>query len=264
MITSNQNSKIKWVRSLQGDASIRRQEGVFIIEGVRLAEEALAAGWVVRLVLHTADLPQRAQAVVDSMNTQGALIEEVSDQVMRHASDTQSPQGVLVALETRSLPIPGDPSLILIADGIRDPGNLGSMLRTAAAVGVDAALVPPGGVDVYAPKVVRAAMGGHFRLPLEIWEWEQISVFVKRLGLRVLLADAGDGEVYSRCDLRPPLALVVGGEAAGSGQAALQIADQRLHIPMAGNVESLNAAAATAVLLFEVRRQRETSSASRT
>jgi TrmH family RNA methyltransferase len=130
------------------------------------------------------------------------------------------------------------------------------MLRTAAAAGVDAALLPPGGVDPYSPKVLRAAMGAHFRLPLASLSWEEMAAYVQQAGLRLYLADAGAGEPYISCDLRSPLALIVGGEAEGAGQAARRLAGERLHIPMASGVESLNAAAAAAVLLFEIRRQR--------
>jgi TrmH family RNA methyltransferase len=257
LITSTQNPKIKWVRLLQADPQARREEGVFVIEGVRLAEEALAAGWPARLVLHTEDISPRSQAVVEGFAAKGATVEGVSAQVMRHASDTQTPQGVLAALGMQPRPLPQAPGLVLIADGIRDPGNLGSMLRTAAAAGVEAVLVSAGGVEVYAPKVVRAAMGAHFRLPVGSLFWEEIATYVKQANLRVYLADAEAGEAYTRCDLRAPLGLIVGGEAEGAGEAARRLAEVILHIPMASGVESLNAAAATAVLLFEVKRQRE-------
>jgi TrmH family RNA methyltransferase len=175
---------------------------------------------------------------------------------MRHASDTQAPQGVLVVLDQPSLPLPLTPSFVLIADGIRDPGNLGSMLRSAAAAGVDAVLMPTGGVDAYAPKVVRAAMGAHFRLPLAVLPWDEIIGYVRDSKLKIYLADSSAGRAYTQCDLRARLAIIVGGEAEGAGEAARLLAGERLHIPMAGGVESLNAAAATAVLLFEVNHQR--------
>jgi TrmH family RNA methyltransferase len=130
------------------------------------------------------------------------------------------------------------------------------MLRTSAAAGVEAVLVPSGGVDVYAPKVVRSAMGAHFRLPITSLEWPEIEAIVQKAGLRVYLAEAGAGQAYTRCDLRSPLALIVGGEAQGAGENARRLAQACLHIPMRSGVESLNAAAAAAVLLFEAARQR--------
>ena len=256
MISSAQNPKIKWVRLLQADPQARREAGLFVVEGVRLAEEALATGLPVRLVLHTQDLNPRGQAVVEGFTRRGTSVEAVTEPVMRHASDTQTPQGVLVVLDKLSLPLPLTPTLVLIADGIRDPGNLGSMLRSAAAAGADAVILPPGGVDANAPKVVRAAMGAHFRLPLATLPWDEIASYVKRCGLNTFLADSSAGKSYTQCDLRTGSAIIVGGEAEGAGEAARLLAGERLHIPMAGGVESLNAAAATAVLLFEVNRQR--------
>lgn len=256
MISSVQNPKIKWVRLLQADPQQRREEGVFVLEGVRLAEEALAAGLPARLLLHTQAIGPRGEAVVAGFAAQGTPAEPVTEPVMRHASDTQTPQGILVVLEKPTLLLPGTPNFILIPDGIRDPGNLGSMLRSAAAAGVDGVLLPPGGVDAYAPKVVRAAMGAHFRLPLAALPWEEIAAYLGGNGLQIYLADSGGGQAYTGCDLRPGLALIVGSEAEGAGDAARRLAGKRLHIPMASGVESLNAAAATAVLLFEVSRQR--------
>lgn len=254
MITSVQNPKIQWVRKLQSQARQRRAESVFVVEGVRLVEEALAAGWLARLVLHTEGLSERGAQVVQGFARQGAPVEVVSEGVMEAASDTQSPQGLLAVLEASLLPLPERLDFVLVIDGVRDPGNLGTLLRTAAAAGAQAALLPPGNVDAWSPKVLRAAMGAHFRLPLRSLDWGALSDLL--YGLPVYLADAGGGLAYTRANLRQPLALMVGGEAAGAGQQGQALASHRLHIPMPGKMESLNAAAAAAVLLFEVVRQR--------
>jgi len=254
MITSVHNPKIKWVRDLQASSRQRRDEGVFIVEGVRLAEEALAAGWIARLALYTSDLNERAQAVVDSFAAQGAPVEVVAPAVLQAASDTAAPQGVLVVLEAHALPIPEPLTFALIPDQLRDPGNLGTLLRTAAAAGVQAVFCPPGTVDVFSPKVVRAGMGAHFRLPALSLGWAEI---VQRCaGLQVYLAAAGEGCRYDQVDFTRPLALLVGGEAEGAGPEARQLSTARVHIPMPGGSESLNVAVAAAVLLFEAARQR--------
>ena len=160
----------------------------------------------------------------------------------------------------RSLPLPAALDFVFIPDGVRDPGNLGSMLRSALAAGVQALLLPRGAVDAYAPKVVRAAMGAHFHLPILSLAWDEIAGLLDKTrhegDLRVYLADAAAGEPYFRCDLSRPLALIVGGEAEGAGEAARRLANTTLLIPMASGVESLNAAAAAAILLFEIARQR--------
>ena len=225
-----------------------------MVEGVRLAEEAVAAGWPVQLVLYSQSLGQRGRQVVDSFVAQGAPVEMVAEHVLRAASDTQAPQGVLAVIAMHTLQLPASLDFVFIPDGVRDPGNLGSMLRTAAAAGVQAVLIPKGAVDAYAPKVVRAAMGAHFHLPILSLAWEEIASLLG--DLKIYMADAATGEPYFHCDLRQPLALVVGGEAEGAGEAARRLANVALHIPMASGVESLNAAAAAAVLLFEIARQR--------
>lgn len=256
MITSPQNPKIQWVRQLQGRAKERREAGVFVAEGVRLVEEALLAGWQAGLVLHTADLDERGLAVVEGFRKRGASVEAASPQALRAASDTETPQGLLAVLEMRSLPVPQNPDLVLIPDGVRDPGNLGSMLRSAAAAGASLACLPAGTVDAYSPKVVRSAMGAHFRLPLVSAGWDEIDKLLEGWGVRLYLAAAGEGIPYTHADLSQPLALLIGGEAAGAGEQARRLPHQILHIPMPGKMESLNAAAAAAILLFEVVRQR--------
>jgi TrmH family RNA methyltransferase len=221
-----------------------------------LAEEALAAGWEAHLLLYTQDLSLRGLEIVDEFAAQGAQVELVSPDVLRAVSDTVTPQGILIALTISTLPYPHTLDFAFIPDAVRDPGNLGTMLRTAAAAGVGAVFLPPGTVDLFAPKVVRAAMGAHFRVPVYPLTWQEIHNHLNAYALRVYLAAAGVGEAYTQVDFRSPLALIIGGEAEGAGQEARQWASGHVHIPMSGNVESLNAAIAAAILMFEVARQR--------
>jgi TrmH family RNA methyltransferase len=258
MITSTRNPKVKWIRSLQASSRARRQEGVFVVEGVRLAEEALASSWPIRLVLHTGDLDERGQALLRGMADHGAPLEQAAPHVLRAASDTEAPQGILAVLEQRSLPLPASLDLVLIPDQMRDPGNLGTMLRTAATAGASAILLPPESVDPFAPKVVRSGMGAHFRIPIHSLNWDEIRTRLE--GLRVYLAVAGSGLDYTQADLSLPLAFIVGGEAHGASPRAHGLAHERLHIPMPGGGESLNAAVSAGILLFEALRQRGTKS----
>jgi TrmH family RNA methyltransferase len=256
MITSSKNPKIQYVRSLLGASRKRREEQAFIVEGVRLAEEALAAGWEAQLVLYIEDLGPRGQALIDGFVRQGAQVEQVTPQVMRSASDTQTPQGILAVLTMRTLPLPERLDFAFIPDGVRDPGNLGTMLRTAAAAGVGGVFLPPGTVDAFAPKVVRAGMGAHFRLPILSAGWDEIEARLSGAGLKIYLAAAGEGEAYTQADFRAPVALIIGSEAEGAGEAARRLAQRRVHIPMPGRMDSLNAAMAAGILLFEVVRKR--------
>jgi TrmH family RNA methyltransferase len=256
MITSLQNPKVQQVKMLLGRARRRREVEAFVVEGVRLVEEALMSGWGAHLVLYTQGLSANGQALVESYRNQAVQVEEVAPQVMEALSDTETPQGVLAVLPIRRLPVPERLDFALVLDEVRDPGNLGTILRTAAAAGVQVVYLPPGTADPYSPKVVRAGMGAHFRLPLLELPWKDIRLGFEKAGLRVLAAAAGEGAGYSQVDLRSPLALVIGGEAQGAGSTARSLAEHFLQIPMPGGGESLNAAAAAAILLFEVVRQR--------
>ena len=166
-----------------------------------------------------------------------------------------SSQGVIAVIPIPRPAPPPDPGLVLVLDQVRDPGNLGTILRSAAAAGVDLVLLSPGCVDPWNPKVLRAGMGAHFRLPVvEAESWDAIG---ERLaGLAVWLADAHGGTPYDRVDWTAPSALIVGGETTGLSREAESLGRGRVAIPMARDVESLNAAMAATILLFEAARQR--------
>jgi TrmH family RNA methyltransferase len=262
MITSTRNPKIQWVRALQARARTRREEHAYVIEGVRLAEEALNAGLAPALVLHTANLSERGQTIVAGFAARGAPVLSVSDQVMRAAADTKTPQGLLAILPIHTVSIPPELTFGLLVDGVRDPGNLGTILRTAAAAGVQAVFLPPGTVDPYTPKVVRAAMGAHFRLPIAALDWKAIRGHLAPSGataaVRVFLAAVDEGLPYTSASFTEPLVLILGGEAVGASNDARMLAHDRIYIPMPGGGESLNVSMAAGILLFEVVRQRGT------
>jgi RNA methyltransferase, TrmH family len=252
MITSAQNERIKYVRSL-ARRQIRQREGRFVVEGTRLAGEVVRAGIQPALVLYTplwGESPA-GQCLLPALcpAREGCFL--VSESVMAACADTRTPQGILAVLPVLHL-APGC-GLILIVDGLRDPGNLGTILRSAEAVGVGQVLLAPGTVDLYHPKVVRGAMGAHFRLPAEEHDWPAIAGRVT--GRRVWLADTAGGEAYDAVDWTAPSALIIGGEAAGASHEAAALATGCVVIPMAGGAESLNAAMAATVLLFEEARQ---------
>lgn len=256
MITSTQNPKIKWLRQLQRDGRARREEKIVIVEGVRLAEEALQAGWKARFVLYTEGLNERGRAVAEGFAAQGAQLELAAESVMQTASDTQTPQGLLAALEWQSFPILPKLDFIFVPDRVRDPGNLGTMLRSAAASGVQAVFLPPETTDAFSPKAIRAGMGAQFRLPIRTMGWDEIAGCLR--GVKVYLAAAGVGISYTRADFRSPLAIIIGSEAEGASEQARQLTAEYVQIPMPGGGESLNAAVAAGILLFEVVHQRET------
>ncbi len=233
----------------------RREENAFVVEGVRLVEEAVNSKWGFRFVLYDETLSERGKSNVESLRSRGVECNEIPSSLMKSMSDTETSQGILAVLNLSPIPYPASPGFLLIPDQIRDPGNLGTLLRSAAATGVQAVLLPPETTDAFAPKVLRAGMGAQFRLPIVVTEWKEIKRICDSTNQRVMLADM-DGQSCWEADLRQPLALIIGGEAEGASEEAHNLATQRISIPMTGKVESLNAGVAGSVLMFEVVRQR--------
>ena len=254
MLTSTKNPRIQRIRKLQNSAQTRRKEAVFVVEGVRLVEEAANANWRPEFVVFTEDINERAHQTLAHFQEQGVEVIAAAPHVMQSASDTQSPQGILAVVPIPQWQFPTEPTFLLIPDGIRDPGNLGTLLRTALAAGVEAVILSPGSTDAFSPKVVRAGMGAHFRLPIFSMDWENIQSNLA--GLSIFLADCQAGTPYHQAEFLSPLALIIGGEAAGAGSQAARLATDRIHIAMPGEAESLNAAIAGAILMFEIVHQR--------
>ena len=256
MITSLKNDRVRLVQALQKKRRVRQRERLLVIEGVRLGEEALRTGHAPRFVFYTAAARQdeRARTLLDGWQSGNVGCWEVDRAVMDACSGTETPSGLLAVLPIPEIAPPPHPTLTLIPDRLRNPGNLGTLLRTALAAGVDQVVLPPGTVDATNPKVVRGGMGAHFYLPLQTLGWKQIPAAMA--GRRVYLAAARSGTPYTAVDWSAPLALIVGGEAEGAGEQARALADAEVFIPMNGAAESLNAAVAAAVILFEIARQR--------
>ena len=165
-IRSRRNPKVQHVRRLLHSARARRDAGQFVAEGVRLAEEALAAGWRPAWVLFSTEIGVRGQAVVAAFRQQGVPVFAATPEVMQAASATETPQGVVLVLPLPPPHWPDTTDFLLVLDGVRDPGNVGTMLRTAWAAGVQGVLLSADCADPFNPKVVRAGMGAHFHLPL--------------------------------------------------------------------------------------------------
>ncbi|MEN4011972.1 MAG: RNA methyltransferase [Chloroflexota bacterium] len=260
MITSPQNPRIQRARALLHQRDKRIAEQAFVIEGARLIEEALKAAHPLEYVLASQNITPRGDQLLVNLAARGIPIERVAENVFNRLADTDNPQGVMAVARQTSPTIPPDWDFIVIADELRDPGNLGALLRSAAAAAAQAVILTPGSVDVFAPKVVRAAMGAHFRIAFQQFTWTQIHDLCRtrqRQPARILTTDVNNGIPIWEADLRSPCALVIGSEAAGASPAARSLADEILTIPMPGKFESLNAAVAAGILLFEVVRQRK-------
>jgi TrmH family RNA methyltransferase len=249
MITSLHNERVKLAHALQTQAKARRKEGKIVLEGARLVLDARERGIHPEFVFYASNV-ENLIGDLTNQNIQGIL---VSDDVMRYVSDTQHPQGIIGVFPMPQPTLPQQPERILILDAIRDPGNMGTMLRTAAGAGVQAVLLSLDCVDPYNPKTLRGGMGAHLRVPVVERDWVDIAAYCK--GLTIYLADS-EGEVrYDQADWSA-WALIIGSEAHGAGDEARQLAQARVYIPLAAETESVNAAVAAGVILFEARRQR--------
>ena len=256
IITSTANESVKYARALHR-RSARYRERAFITEGVRAVEEGIQAGIQPAFLFCTPaamDSP-RMRSVLSRATQQGAKIKVVSEPVMGAMAGTVTPSGILAVFPMLSSAVPSPLTWALVLDRLRDPGNLGTILRSALAARVQLVFTTAGTVDVYSPKVVRAAMGAHFSLSLLVdTPWPAVEQALR--GLQVLVATPRQGSPYWQVDWRQPTALLIGSEAQGISAAAEKLATGRAMIPMERGVESLNAAVAASVLLFEGARQR--------
>ncbi|PIE82218.1 MAG: rRNA methyltransferase [Chloroflexi bacterium] len=253
MITSIQNPKVKFVRRLQAEKRFRHREAAFVVEGTRWLHELIKQAHLMQLVFVTEAWQKQADNQ-DILQQVQAPVQVVTGEVMRTMSDTETPPGVLAIGHIAPLSLPQTPTFLLILDGVNTPGNLGTMLRAAAAAGTDGVLLAPGCVDAYNPKVLRGSMGAHVRLPVHELAWEEIKNITQ--GMSVWVTAVSEARDYTHLDWTGASAVIIGNEARGVGTEARQIANGRLTIPMHHNTESLNAATAAAVILFEAARQR--------
>lgn len=244
-------------RDLQRRKS-RERHGLFVAEGVRSVEELLRSPLTVRGALvapHVSDHP-RGVALVTQLRRRDIAVEEVDSREFETAAETDSPQGVLAigAVPVRTLAdIPhAEPLRLLVLDALQDPGNVGTILRTAAALGASATFSLPGTVDVWNAKVVRSGMGAQFHHPCLSGTWEELESFRRERSVAVWAADARGESIDT---LEPParLALVVGNEGSGLSSVSRAQADRLVALPIASATESLNVAVAAGILLYELR-----------
>lgn len=228
-----------------------------MIEGIRLVEEALRTGSALPTVIYDREhlgATPRGQAVLEQVEHLAGVYPATTE-VIAAATDTVTPQGIVAVTAWPDLRS-SHTGIQLVLDAVQDPGNVGTLLRTAEATGVTDVLCMRGTADVYSPKVVRAAMGAHFRLPLQQdLHWDDLEVALGPAD-NIYVADAGGSMPYYAADWRQPSVLIISNEANGASDEARQYATKFIAIPMAPAVESLNAAVAGSVILFEAARQR--------
>lgn len=257
-ITSPSNPRVKHLVKLRDDKKARKTDGLMLVEGYDEIQLALSAGHTPQTLLSAPELVSRQISGVSAETL------TVSRAVFGKIAYRENPDGWLAvfsiphttfkSLETASSV--AEAPLIIVAESIEKPGNLGAILRTADAAGVDALLVCDARVDAWNPNVVRASRGAVFSVPIVECDNASAREWLKGKGLRLVAASPAGEEVYSDVDLRPPTAIIVGTEDAGLSEFWLQNADVKVKIPMMGKVNSLNVSVSTALIVYEAVRQR--------
>ncbi|HLR62655.1 MAG TPA: RNA methyltransferase [Lentibacillus sp.] len=246
MITSLQNEKVKeWVKLQRRKG--RRQSGMFLIEGFHLVEEAYNSNWEIAEII-----------VEDGLDYSGwndhFVAVSVSRKVLQHITRTETPQGIAAVVKVKEPnEIAGD--TVLLIDSIQDPGNLGTIIRTADAAGVDMVMLGDGTVDLYNDKVIRATQGSLFHLPiLQVNLLEKISE-LQRVGFTVFASALTDAVSFQAMKTSEKNALIVGNEGAGVRNELIESADQTVKIPIFGQVESLNVSVAAGILMYHIKEE---------
>lgn len=249
----------KLVRGLHRRKS-REETGLFLAEGIRVVEELARSGLPLRFAIISPWLEEtpRGRELHALLETR-TVVRRTDDRSLESLAGTLTPQGVLVVAEAPRSGL-GDveargAATILVLDGVQDPGNLGTLVRTADALGVIAVAALPGTVDPWNPKSVRASAGASFRTPIVQPGWEELQAWLRTQGVTTYGAEAG-GEAVDRATLAPRAALVVGNEGAGLSPEARRILDARLAVPIEPHAESLNVAVAAGILLYLLTRRR--------
>lgn len=259
MITSTSNIQIKNLIKLQKNARTRREQNAFVTEGRKMFEEAKALGIVKRAYV--------GESYLDSLTVpreeylKGIEYEIVQDKVLKEAADTMTPQGIMAVVSKPSYELSdlltGEQINLILLEDLRDPGNLGTIIRTAEGAGISGVIMSKETVDLFNPKVVRSTMGSIFRV-LFLYAEDLFSVVeeLKNSGVSIVATDLKGTHNYDEEDYSKKSAIVIGNEAKGISEAMREKADVLVKIPMCGKLESLNASVAAGIMMYEMFRQR--------
>ena len=255
-IRSSDNPFYRELVKLSGSARQRGKVNQTLLDGAHLLAAYLDAGMLPQHVLVNSAALHNAEIAALLARIKAVPVAQLDDKLFAKLSELKTPTGILALI---GIPQPAEPiadsRYALLLEDIQDPGNLGSMLRSAAATGCDAVFLSPGCADAWSPKVLRAAMGGHFAL--HIYEQQDLPSVAQTFDGTLLATSLQAERSLYDCNLRGNIAFMIGNEGAGLSDELLKLATQRITIPMQGKMESLNVAAATAICLFEVVRQRQ-------
>lgn len=255
VITSRKNDAVKRFRELLREKSVRDAQGVFAVEGDHLCGELAKGEFRILTALMTENAAVKYPKTAAALGSAGEVV-VISQEIAEYISDTKAPQGLFaIAAKPHSDGIPDGAGRLVLLDGVQDPGNVGTILRTAEALGFDGAALSPECADIWSPKTLRASMGSVFRLPCITGELPGIISGLKEMGFRVY-GSMLDSSAAKLGELEFPerAAVVIGSEGAGISSATAKACDQAVYIPISG-AESLNAGAAAAILLWELSKR---------
>jgi RNA methyltransferase, TrmH family len=258
------DARVRRIRRLLAQRSARRDEGAFVVEGTNVLEAALDGQADIEAVFAAPEAEAHCPALLDRAARRGIIVHRLDPGVLERVAGTVTPQPVLAVARRRPPALAdvvagggAEPKLMVVGVDVRDPGNGGTLIRSAEAAGAHGVIFCRGSVDVTNPKTVRATAGALFHVPVvEGCDPQEVLGVLGDLGLKRIAAVAHDGERPDRVDLSGPVALIFGNEAAGLPAAVLDGVDARVTIPMPGRSESLNLGMAASILLYEARRQR--------
>ena len=261
MITSTSNAKVKYLVNLKKKRKERDRENVFLVEGIRMFREVPADK--LKEVYVSESFYKKERDLVDEIASKSRVrVEILSDNVFAHVSDTMTPQGVLCVVEQMNYSLEsvlsnGAVPHLMVLDNLQDPGNLGTIVRTAEGAGVTGIVMSKETVDIYNPKVIRSTMGSIYRMPFYYAEDLLVAIEeMKKRNISTYAAHLDGKNSYDEEDYKKPCAFFIGNEGNGLRDEIADAADTYIRIPMCGQVESLNAAIAACVLMFEAARQR--------
>lgn len=265
MITSSSNPRIKRLMQLQKKGKVRREQKAFTVEGIKMVLEAPNER-LKEIYISESFTQDEAdfKAVKKKAETSGCFFEILSDKVFKEVSDTMTPQGVLAVVsmqlyDWKQVVGTADKKekFILVLESLQDPGNLGTILRTGEGAGIDGVILNKTSADPYMPKVIRSTMGSIYRIPVAIAEdLTEVVQTMKTLGMGVYAAHLKGKKSYYEADYRKATCFMIGNEANGLSDTLADMATEYIRIPMSGQVESLNAGVAAALLMYEAKRQR--------
>ena len=247
VITSVQNARVKHVVALQQKSSLRREEGLFVVEGQREIEHCIACGYEV------VEVYKRSQ----ESGVRKEVEYLVSPQVYEKMAYRGSTEGIIAVAKCKDHSLSILSPLIIVLERVEKPGNLGAILRTAEAAGVDAVIVCDPLTDLYNPNLIRASIGGVFNVPTAVCTSEECIAFLKANRIKILTAQLQDSNEYYDYDMTQATAIVMGTESTGLTQQWREAADAHIRIPMLGRLDSLNVSVSAAILMYEAVRQRK-------